>query len=105
MMRERVDALKIAMLGIARQQGVPYTVNSTTGMFTGFFTEQGVNDYGSASAADRVIYERFFKRMLEEGIFFAPSPFEASFVTLSHGEKEMTKTAEACERVFKGLMS
>jgi glutamate-1-semialdehyde 2,1-aminomutase len=105
MMRERVDALKTAMLGIARQQGVPYTVNGITGMFTGFFTKEGVRDYESAGAADRMLYERFFKRMLEEGIFFAPSPFEASFVTLSHGEKEMTKTAEACEKVFKGLMS
>ena len=105
MMRECVDALKTAILGIAKQQGIPYTVNSTTGMFTGFFTEHDVRDDKSASAANRMIYERFFKRMLEEGIFFAPSPFEASFVTLSHGDKEMTKTVEACERVFKGLLS
>lgn len=104
-MRERVDALKAAMLETARRHGVPYTVNSITGMFTGFFAEQDVRDYESASAADRMIYEKFFKRMLEEGIFFAPSPFEASFVTLSHGDKEMTKTMEACEKVFKGLMS
>jgi glutamate-1-semialdehyde 2,1-aminomutase len=105
LMRERVDALKEAMLEIARRQKVPYRINSITGMFTGFFTEQDVHDHGSASAANRMIYERFFKRMLEEGIFFAPSPFEASFVTLSHGDKEMTKTTEACKKVFKGLMS
>jgi len=105
MMGERVDALKAAILGIAKRQGIPYTVNSATGMFTGFFTEHDVRDDMSASAANRMIYERFFKRMLEEGIFFAPSPFEASFVTLSYGDKEMTKTVEACERVFKGLLS
>jgi glutamate-1-semialdehyde 2,1-aminomutase len=104
-MRERVDALKAAMLEIARRYKVPYRINGITGMFTGFFAERDVHDDKSASAADRMIYERFFKRMLEEGIFFAPSPFEASFVTLSHGDKEMTKTMEACERVFKGLMS
>jgi glutamate-1-semialdehyde 2,1-aminomutase len=105
MMGERVDALKAAILGIAKRQGIPYTVNSATGMFTGFFTEHDVRDDKSASAANRMIYERFFKRMLEEGIFFAPSLFEASFVTLSYGDKEMTKTVEACERVFKGLLS
>ncbi len=104
MMRERVDALKEAMLGVARRHKVPYRINAITGMFTGFFTEHDVRDDRSASAANRMVYERFFKRMLEEGIFFAPSPFEASFVTLSHGDKEMTKTVEACERVFKGLM-
>ncbi|HNS15348.1 MAG TPA: glutamate-1-semialdehyde 2,1-aminomutase [Syntrophorhabdaceae bacterium] len=105
MMRERVDALKEAVLGIARRHKVPYRINGITGMFTGFFTEHDVRDDRSASAANRMIYERFFKRMLEEGVFFAPSPFEASFVTLSHGDKEMTKTVEACERVFKGLLS
>ncbi|MBP6940596.1 MAG: glutamate-1-semialdehyde 2,1-aminomutase [Syntrophorhabdaceae bacterium] len=105
MMRERVDALKEAMLGIARRHKVPYRINGITGMFTGFFTEQDVRDDKSAGAANRMIYERFFKGMLEEGIFFAPSPFEASFITLSYGDKEMTKTVEACERVFKGLLS
>ena len=105
MMRERVDGLKEAVLGIARRHKIPYRINGITGMFTGFFTEHDVRDDRSASAANRMIYERFFKRMLEEGVFFAPSPFEASFVTLSHGDKEMTKTVEACERVFKGLLS
>ncbi len=105
MMRERADGLKAAMLEIAGQYKVPYTINSIAGMFTGFFTEQDVRDYQSASAADRMIYEIFFKKMLDEGIFFAPSPFEASFVTLSHGDKEMTRTVEACKKVFKGLMS
>ncbi len=104
-MHDRVDAIKAVVLEIARRHGVPYRINGITGMFTGFFAEHDVNDDRSAGAADRVIYERFFKGMLEEGIFFAPSPFEASFVTLSHGEKEMTKTADACERVFKRLMS
>jgi glutamate-1-semialdehyde 2,1-aminomutase len=41
--------------------------------------------------------------MLEEGIFFAPSSFEASFVTLSHGDNELSKTVAAYERVFKKL--
>jgi len=72
-------------------------------MFTGFFSDDHVHDYNSALFADRSRYEIFFKLMLEEGVFFAPSPFEAAFLTLSHGEKELSKTIEAYKRVFKKL--
>ena len=72
-------------------------------MFTGFFTDRDVTDYESASQANRELYARFFRMMLEEGIFFAPSPFEAAFLTLSHTEIEIGETIEAFERTFKRL--
>jgi glutamate-1-semialdehyde 2,1-aminomutase len=100
-LRERGDALKTGMLVCARRQGIPFTVNSATGMFTSFFTEGNVRDHESANASDKKAYERFFKGMLEEGIFFAPSQFEAAFLTLSHGDEEMIKTLDACEKVFR----
>ncbi len=103
MLRERGDALGTGMLLCARKQGIPFTVNSATGMFTGFFTEGKVRDYESAGASDRKAYEKFFKGMLDEGIFFAPSQFEAAFLTLSHGDDEMLKTLEACEKIFRNL--
>ncbi len=97
------NELKNAVLEIAQHYGIPYTINGITGMFTGFFSDNHVRDYRSALFTDRSLYERFFKLMLEEGIFFAPSPFEASFVTLSHGDNELSKTVAAYERVFKKL--
>jgi len=97
------NELKNAVLEIAQHYGIPYTINGITGMFTGFFSGNHVCDYSSAFSTDRSLYERFFKLMLEEGIFFAPSPFEASFVTLSHGDNELSKTVTAYERVFKKL--
>lgn len=92
-----------AMLEIAARHGVPYRVNSTTGMFTGFFSRPEVKDYESAAACDRELYEKFFKGMLEEGIFFAPSQFEASFFTCALGDKEIDRTIEAGEKVFSTI--
>ncbi len=104
-MNQRIEAAKESILGIARIHNIPYRINSTTGMFTGFFSERDVNDYESATACDRKAYERFFKLMLDEGIFFAPSQFEASIVTLCHKEKEIFRTVESYEKVFRAMSS
>jgi glutamate-1-semialdehyde 2,1-aminomutase len=104
-MNQRMEAAKGSILEIARTHNIPYRMNSTTGMFTGFFSERDVNDYESATACDRKAYERFFKLMLDEGIFFAPSQFEASIVTLCHKEKEILRTVESYEKVFRAMSS
>jgi glutamate-1-semialdehyde 2,1-aminomutase len=104
-MNHRMEAAKKSILEIARTHNIPYRINSTTGMFTGFFSERDVNDYESATACDRKAYERFFKLMLDEGIFFAPSQFEASIVTLCHKEKEILRTVESYEKVFRAMSS
>jgi glutamate-1-semialdehyde 2,1-aminomutase len=93
------------MTSTAGRHGIPYTVNSTTGMFTGFFSETPVRDYDSAAASDRGLYERFFKAMLDEGVFFAPSQFEASFVTLTLDQTEIERTVAACEKAFRTIGS
>jgi glutamate-1-semialdehyde 2,1-aminomutase len=102
-MNQRIETAKESILGIARAHNIPYRINSTTGMFTGFFSERNVNDYESAMACDRKAYERFFKLMLAEGIFFAPSQFEASIITLCHREKEISKTIDSYEKVFRTM--
>jgi len=95
--------LKDAAIDMAGRYGIPYVINQTTGMWTGFFSYRDVMDYTSAMDSDRLLYERFFKSMLEEGIYFAPSPFEAAFLSHQHGENELNATIEAFERAFKGL--
>jgi glutamate-1-semialdehyde 2,1-aminomutase len=99
----KVEFLKGHILETAARWGIDYRINSITGMFTGFFSKDEVCDYETAAKANRTLYERFFKAMLEEGIFLAPSPFEAAFVTVSHGEEELRKTVEVYEKVFAGL--
>ncbi len=102
-MREAAGTLAGEAAAIALKCGVPYRVNSITGMFTGFFSDSDVAGYDTAAASDRGLYERFFKGMLKEGVYFAPSQFEASFITLTSGEAEMQKTVAAFEKVFRDL--
>jgi glutamate-1-semialdehyde 2,1-aminomutase len=99
----RLDALGRSVRQIAEKEGVPYQVNSITSMFTGFFSEREVIDYDTAVASDRQLYESFFKGMLEEGIFFAPSQFEAAFLALTYDDRASDKTLEAFERVFRKI--
>ena len=103
MMTDKIEHLGREVLEMAARHHIPYRINGVTGMFTGFFTDKDVTDYESASQANRELYGRFFRIMLEEGIFFAPSPFEAAFLTLDHTELEIGKTIEAFERTFKRL--
>ena len=102
-MKQRIEMMKEAILKIAMKCNIPYCINSTTGMFTGFFSGIDVTDYESAASCNKKAYERFFKLMLAEGIFFAPSQFEASIVTLCHKEREISKTIDAYEKVFKTI--
>ncbi len=104
-LKETVETLANRIAPIATRYEIPYRVNSLTGMFTGFFSEAPVTGYDAAAASDRDLYEKFFKAMLEEGIFFAPSQFEASFVTLTLDQTEIERTVAACERVFRGIRS
>ena len=72
-------------------------------MFTGFFTGRDVVDYASAVSSDRRLYALFFKAMLDEGIFFAPSQYEAAFLTMAHDDEVVEQTIEACRRVFRKI--
>ncbi|MCX8111171.1 MAG: glutamate-1-semialdehyde 2,1-aminomutase [Syntrophorhabdaceae bacterium] len=102
-MEDYIKRLKNASLAMAEKYKIPYRINAITGMWTGFFAEKDVIDYTSAIDSNRSLYKRFFKSMLEEGIFFAPSPFEASFVTSKHSEEELSKTIDAFDRVLADL--
>jgi glutamate-1-semialdehyde 2,1-aminomutase len=102
-MKDKVEHLARESLEMAARHHIPYRINAATGMFTGFFIDKDVTDYESASQASRELYALFFRIMLEEGIFFAPSPFEAAFLTLSHTELEIGKTIDAFERTFKRM--
>jgi glutamate-1-semialdehyde 2,1-aminomutase len=100
---KRLEALGRSVSEIAEKESFPYRINNITSMFTGFFSERDVIDYETAASSDRQLYEYFFKAMLEEGIFFAPSQFEAAFLTLTYDDRAFNKTLEAYERVFRKI--
>ena len=88
----------------AARAGVPFSTNHVCGMFGLFFTGEGpVTSYGGATACDVERFKRFFHGMLEEGVYLAPSAFEAGFVSGAHGSEEIEATIEAAGRVFAKL--
>jgi glutamate-1-semialdehyde 2,1-aminomutase len=79
------------------------TVNRAGSMFTYFFTDQPVTDYGSAKRSDTEKFARFFRLMLEQGIYMAPSQFEAAFVSAAHTAEDIAKTVQAARNAFGQL--
>jgi glutamate-1-semialdehyde 2,1-aminomutase len=71
------------------------TVNRVGSMFTFFFSEQPVTDWESAKLCDTAKFGRFFRGMLERGIYLAPSQFESAFVSAAHTEEDIRKTIAA----------
>ncbi len=69
-------------------------------MFCLFFTEQPVRDLASAQTSDRARFAKFFHGCLEAGIYFAPSQFEAGFLSLAHTAEDMAKTGDIAARVL-----
>lgn len=88
----------------AAAANIPFTTNSVGGMFGLFFTDQQtVSSFAQVSLCDVERFKRFFHGMLAEGVYLAPSAFEAGFVSSAHTEKEINDTLDAAERVFKKL--
>jgi glutamate-1-semialdehyde 2,1-aminomutase len=76
-------------------------VNRVGSLMTIFFTDNTVTDYDTAQTANRTQYAKYFTYLLENGIYAAPSQFEAMFVSYSHSDKDIEKTAEIITRYRK----
>lgn len=87
----------------AREAGVSTVTNRVGSMFTTFFTGEEVTDWTSASRADRAVYGKFFHAMLGEGVYLAPSQFEAAFIGTAHTNELLDRTVEAARRAFRSL--
>ncbi|MFQ5718947.1 MAG: glutamate-1-semialdehyde 2,1-aminomutase [Acidobacteriota bacterium] len=101
---ERAGArLAAGLAEAAARAGVPIRVNRVGSMWTVFFTAKPVVDFASASAADPDRFGRYFRGMLDRGIFLPPSPFETCFISLAHTDADIDRTIEAAGDVFSGL--
>lgn len=97
------DLLEEGMRTAAKNAGVSVTYQRIGSMFCGYFTDQPVHHLGDAMNSDRDKFAKFFHGMLEEGIYLAPSQFEAGFLSTAHTEESINKTVAAAERVMKKL--
>ena len=88
----------------AQDAGVALATNHVCGMFGLFFTQEPqVLSYRQVMACDVVRFRKFFHRMLDAGIYLAPSAYEAGFVSAAHGESEIAATLDAARRAFAGI--
>lgn len=78
----------------SRETGEAIWVNQIGSLLSAFFTAGPVWDYDSATAADPKAYAKYFGRMLDQGVYVAPSQFEAMFVSMAHSPEEIEKTCE-----------
>lgn len=89
---------------VADQAKIPFTFNQIGGMFGFFFTEeQTITSFEQVMACDQERFKKFYHGMLAEGVYLAPSAFEAGFVSSAHTDKEINATIEAAKKVFASL--
>lgn len=86
---------------ISVRLSVPIQVNQVASMFSIFFTDKEVVDYTSAKHSDTRMFIAYFKNMLNNGIYLAPSPFEAGFMSTAHSLEDIEKTYTAVEKSIK----
>src|ERR1019366_4120895 len=94
-------ALETGMKDSAESAGVPVQFNRCGSMFCGYFTSQPVHNVADAMKSDRERFNKYFHGMLAEGIYIAPSQFEAGFVSTAHSETDIRKTVKAAAKVMK----
>ena len=88
----------------AAKHGVPFATNQVGGMFGMFFSkETTVTNFQQATQCDINAFKQFFHLMLDQGIYLAPSAYEAGFLSLAHSDDDLAQTIAAAEHSFKQL--
>ncbi len=97
------DALCSGLKSRAEGAGIALQINAVPGMFGIFFSDRPVRNFQDVMASDKDRYARFFHALLEEGVYLAPSAFEAGFVSAAHDEAIIARTLDAAEKAFASL--
>ena len=88
---------------LALDAGVAFTANQVGGMFSFFFSPGPVKTFAQVMNADTARFSRFFRAMLDAGVYLAPSPFESGFVSAAHDDADIDQTLEAAKGAFQQL--
>ena len=96
----KASRLAAGLQAVFAEAETPLCVNRVGSMMTLFFNAGAVNGWETVSASDREGFARFFHRMLEEGVYLPPSPFEAMFVSTAHTDADIQATLDAARRAL-----
>jgi len=99
-LEKRTNELCNGLEAAARDAGIDVTTTRSCAMFGLYFTDQHVETYDQAIACDIAAFNRFFHGMLKRGVYFAPSAFEAGFLSSAHGDIEIAHTLAAAYEAF-----
>ena len=100
---EKTARLTSGLAAAAQRHGVRFAAQAVGGMFGLYFAAQPPQTYAEVMAMDVDAFNRFFHAMLDAGIYFAPSAFEAGFVSAVHGDDDIAATLAAADRAFAAL--
>ena len=103
-LESRSKRLEMGIRSNLQKLGLDYTLNRVGSMFTLFFTAREVVDYDSAKSSDTKIFSKYFGKMLEQGIYFPPSQFEAAFISAAHSVRDIDRTIKANYEALKHTM-
>ncbi len=99
------EKLVLGLKQRAKQAGISMASNQVGAMFGVFFTqEENISQFSQVMQCDQELFKRFFHGMLEQGVYLAPSAFEAGFVSAAHTDEDIEKTLDAASIVFKTLV-
>ena len=102
-LERKVDRLAEGVSEASAAARILVQINKIGSMMTVFFTETPVVDYASAKTSDTARFGRFFRELLDRGVYIAPSQFEAAFVSTAHTEADLTETCAAVMESFRTL--
>lgn len=93
--------LEAGLTGVAYDAGVPLRVNRVGSMLTAFFAPGPVEDYTGACRADTTKFARFFRTLLDRGIYWPPSQFECAMLSAAHSRDDVERTVNAASEAFR----
>ncbi|MEZ5561210.1 MAG: glutamate-1-semialdehyde 2,1-aminomutase [Pseudomonadales bacterium] len=102
-LEQRTAALCSGLAEAAARHGHAVTLNQVCGMFSLFFSNGPVTEFDHVANSDVSSFNRFFHAMLDEGIYLAPSAFEAGFLSTAHDDTALARTLEAADKAFSAL--
>lgn len=102
-LEEKSDILFSGLENAARDAGIQVVINRVGSMGTLFFTAKPVSDFAAAKESNQDLFKKYYRSMLEQGIYLAPSPFEASFLSAAHTNEMIEKTIRSASKAFTRL--
>ncbi len=94
-LNQKTDFLTDGLKSIFEEKGIPTYFTKAGSLFCAFFTDSAVKNYADAKKSDLNKFARYFQNMLHNGIYLAPSQFEAGFISIAHSEEDLSKTLES----------